>query len=428
MATIVIDPGHGGFSNVGGSGWNHAVGPNGTLEKNLTLDVGLRLHAEAGRRGHDAILTRSSDVNLSLARRARVSRDNRADVFVSIHFNASDNHNAQGTETLVHLNYSNLSAQLSLNIQDRLLTATGLKDRNKSYHPSRIKPQNLGVLKPSRHRPDTAACLAEVSFLDRADEEQRLQGVAYRDSIAHSICDGIDDYLGLPVVADVAKGAALEDAIAVAAADAGKPPISHIGLDATAASSGDTDEGSESETAAMDIFSAGFLSASSDGDFLFESLESDTGNYFDDFRAFIAPLGLRYFSADEILYLGGSHSGNGACGGLNSHPPRDLWENIRSTILMLDEVRHRLGAPIRILSGYRNETYNDCVGGASGSHHLLFNALDFTAAAGTPEIWRRIASDVRDSDSEYSGGIGKYISQNFVHIDTRGSNRDWVVA
>ncbi|MEJ6395954.1 N-acetylmuramoyl-L-alanine amidase [Gymnodinialimonas sp. 2305UL16-5] len=188
MIDIVIDAGHGGTEDVGGSSWNNAVGPRGTLEKTLTLGVATRMADQLA----DVTLTRSEDVNLGLAARAEVARAARARFFVSIHFNASVDSQAQGTETLVHTNYSTASAQLSLLVQDSLLQVTQLRDRNRAFDPSGIKPLPLGVLNPLNHDPDTAACLAEVSFLDRADEEERLQDPAYLDQIAGAIGDGIN--------------------------------------------------------------------------------------------------------------------------------------------------------------------------------------------------------------------------------------------
>ncbi|MBY5933534.1 N-acetylmuramoyl-L-alanine amidase [Tateyamaria omphalii] len=188
MTDIVIDAGHGGTENVGGSSWNNAVGPRGTLEKTLTLEVATRMAQQLA----NVTLTRSEDVNLGLAARADVARAARARFFVSIHFNASLDGQAQGTETLVHTNYSTASAQLSLLVQDSLLKVTQLRDRNRAFDPSGIKPMPLGVLNPQYHDPDTAACLVEVSFLDRADEEQRLQDPIYLDRIAEAIGDGVN--------------------------------------------------------------------------------------------------------------------------------------------------------------------------------------------------------------------------------------------
>src|SRR5206468_664991 len=65
MPTVVIDPGHGGATATGGSSPNNATGPNGLLEKDLTLDLGRRVSALLAPRA-TVILTRTTDVNLSL--------------------------------------------------------------------------------------------------------------------------------------------------------------------------------------------------------------------------------------------------------------------------------------------------------------------------------------------------------------------------
>lgn len=420
MTDVVIDAGHGGFRNVGGSSWNNAVGPNGTLEKTLTLKVATLLAAQLP----GTALTRTTDVNISLAARARVARSARAKAFVSIHFNASRDGAAQGTETLVHTNYSNASAQLSLLVQDNLLQVTGLRDRNASFDPSRIKPMPLGVLNPARHYPGTAACLAEVSFLDQAEEERRLQDPTYLEDIARAIGLGIEAFLRSPTANMMPARAESEDAIGVVARQQELTTVGYLNLDSTDRKQGDDAEQGERESSTKDPFGTDFLSGSFHEDQMRQLVAIDQ-DYMAEFTAFLAPLELRYFKPSEILFLGSAHGGSGRCGGLNSLPPKTLWNNVVSTILMLDEIRHQLGAPIRVLSGYRNDAYNDCISGAANSYHKQFMALDFTAAAGTPEIWRRIAAGVRASDARYAGGIGKYISSNFVHIDTRGQNSDW---
>ena len=148
VAVIIIDPGHGGAATIPhDSTWNNAVGPSGTLEKNLTLDIGLKVTALLSAAGHSATATRTTDVNLRLSARAALAKTRRADAFVSIHFNGSTNHDAQGTETLVELNHTSKSARLSLMVQDALLAVTGLRDRNKSFDSvTRIKPQASGSM------------------------------------------------------------------------------------------------------------------------------------------------------------------------------------------------------------------------------------------------------------------------------------------
>jgi N-acetylmuramoyl-L-alanine amidase len=141
------------------------------------------------------------------------------------------------------------------------------------------------------------------------------------------------------------------------------------------------------------------------------------------FRTFVAGLGLRHFSAEELLFMGHSNAPGGTCAGRNSLPPEELWNNIANTARMLDEIRHRLGARCRINSAYRSESYNRCVGGESRSLHTLFNAIDFRCEAGTAAQWHRVAKAVRASDPKFKGGIGKY--NTFVHIDTRGREANW---
>lgn len=198
MAKIALDPGHGGSKNIpNDSTWNNAVGPNGTLEKKLNLDIALHVTQALNNAGHEVRMTRIADLNLRHVDRARMARDFKAQAFVSIHFNGSERHDTQGTETLVHTKFSQDSARLSLAVHDAVLRVTKLADRNAAFDPStRIRPQSLEVLRPDFHGASTAACLIEVSYLDRADEEARLGDAAYRENIAKAIAAGIGAYFG----------------------------------------------------------------------------------------------------------------------------------------------------------------------------------------------------------------------------------------
>ncbi len=74
---IALDPGHGGAPppvKLGGSSWNNAIGPSGTLEKTLTLDVAKKTRALLEDRGFEVLLTREGDNNLSLMNRASVAK------------------------------------------------------------------------------------------------------------------------------------------------------------------------------------------------------------------------------------------------------------------------------------------------------------------------------------------------------------------
>ena len=100
--TVVIDPGHGGTVNIGGSDANHAVSPSGALEKNMTLEIAKLVQAalRAEEPEVTVILTRTDDTNLSLEQRANFARDNHAELLLSIHFNGF-NGQARGVETFV---------------------------------------------------------------------------------------------------------------------------------------------------------------------------------------------------------------------------------------------------------------------------------------------------------------------------------------
>lgn len=188
MVLIVIDPGHGGTTNVGGSDWNHAVGPAGTLEKTITLALCLTLRDSLLVRGHDVVMTRTTDVNLGLQSRARVASLRNADVFISVHCNGWHTPDVQGSETWMHSRHSAASAQLAGALQPQLVAATGLNDRG-------LKSAGFGVLNPDYHRAKTAACLVEVSFLTNPIEEQRLNDALYRRTIAEHLAVGVDAYL-----------------------------------------------------------------------------------------------------------------------------------------------------------------------------------------------------------------------------------------
>ena len=187
---VVIDPGHGGTEEVGGSSPNNATGPTGLLEKTVTLDVARRIKSAAN--DLDIVLTRSTDTNLGLAARAKVAKDLKAPVFVSVHFNGWPTQEVQGTETYVHASGSADSLGLARTVQAKVLAATGLKDRV-------VKRAGFAVLAPTSHDTATAACLVEISFMTQAAEEQRLKTSAYLDKLAHAIADAVKAHVAEPV-------------------------------------------------------------------------------------------------------------------------------------------------------------------------------------------------------------------------------------
>ena len=188
MATVVIDPGHGGAARVDDSSPNNASSPSGLLEKNLTLVVARHAETALTGRGHTVRMTRTTDVNLGLAERARVAQAAQAAAFVSIHFNGFADPTVQGTETWVHELASPRSRELAGCVQRAVLRATGHRDRG-------VQAKRLGVLSPGRHAPQTSACLAELSFITTAAEDQRLQDGAYLRALGEAVASGVQEFL-----------------------------------------------------------------------------------------------------------------------------------------------------------------------------------------------------------------------------------------
>lgn len=191
--TVVIDPGHGGTARVGGSSPNNVTGPNGLLEKDLTLELGQRVATGLGTRA-SVVLTRQTDVNRSLADRAQVARDAQADVFLSIHLNGYSDPSVDGSEAWVATHSGASSHALAQSVLDRVVAVVGAPNRG-------VKAQDFGVLLPDRVGPATAASLVELAFLTNPSEAQRLTGDGYRQSLAQAIAEGIAQQLGVGAAA-----------------------------------------------------------------------------------------------------------------------------------------------------------------------------------------------------------------------------------
>ncbi len=214
IQVIVVDAGHGG-SETG------AAGSAGLLEKDVTLDVAKRLQAGLGRKlGVKVVLTRDDDRQVSLDDRTAVANHERADLFLSIHVNASPARTARGAETyflstqaiddesraiaalennslgvetppadpgvglvlweLAQTQYLAESSQLAETIQQNLNEALGIESRGIKQAPFRVL---MGATMP--------AVLVEIGFITNPEEESRLKEGAYRDRIAGAIIESV---------------------------------------------------------------------------------------------------------------------------------------------------------------------------------------------------------------------------------------------
>lgn len=86
---------------------------------------------------------------------------------------------------------------------------------------------------------------------------------------------------------------------------------------------------------------------------------------------------------------------------------------------LLDDIREKIGQPITVLSGYRCEIRNSECGGVKNSQHLLGTAADLTYDGIDVDYLAQVAEECG------ADGIGKYWSQGFVHVDTRGYEATW---
>ncbi|MBP7948906.1 MAG: DUF882 domain-containing protein [Verrucomicrobiales bacterium] len=140
----------------------------------------------------------------------------------------------------------------------------------------------------------------------------------------------------------------------------------------------------------------------------------------DPFSTWFASQNFRHFTAGEFT----SYFTAVRKGVRNSTPPRALWKNIVPTLRIVDELRESFGKPCTILSSYRSPDYNKAVGGVGLSQHMEFRALDIAFDGVSPQqVYDRLI-DWR-SKGKFTGGLGLYPGNGFVHIDTRGSNATW---
>jgi N-acetylmuramoyl-L-alanine amidase len=214
---IVIDPGHGGHDP-------GAIGPSGLKEKDVVLKIAKRLRKELDKRGYKVFLTRDRDIYLPLEERTAIANTKKADLFLSIHANASRKRGARGIETYI-LNFPSdeeameLAARenaistkrltdLQIILYDLMLNAkvnessrlahhvqqslnNSLNGRKSSHRDRGVKQAPFYVLMGAR----MPAILAEVSFISNRSEERRLKSRRHLDKIANAIAEGLNGYI-----------------------------------------------------------------------------------------------------------------------------------------------------------------------------------------------------------------------------------------
>ncbi len=242
---VVIDAGHGGHDP-------GAVGKSGLYEKDVVLDIALQVKTILLKQypGYDIMLTREKDVFIPLDERAAIANRVKADLFVSIHANASTNRKARGIETYL-LNWTNDDESIRVAARENAITVKKMRQvqndvaamlaslERESKRDESVKlagyiqnsmisdvmltyPQvnNLGVKQALFYvlvGAKMPSALVEVSFISNPEEEKLLAKDSYRQRIASSIAGGIHSYFLSAPAQKVASGAKVKYASTLSA-------------------------------------------------------------------------------------------------------------------------------------------------------------------------------------------------------------------
>ncbi len=170
FTTVVVDAGHGGFD----SGASRRYGGP---EKAATLDVARRVEKKLRESQLKTVMTRSSDVFISLDRRVAIENAQKNSVFVSIHFNDSRRRAIHGFETYY---YSPMSYDLARRIQNKLLTLPHAVNRG-------VRVADFRVLRKAAY----PAVLVECGFLSNRSEGRSARNSDHREQLADKIAEAI---------------------------------------------------------------------------------------------------------------------------------------------------------------------------------------------------------------------------------------------
>jgi N-acetylmuramoyl-L-alanine amidase len=219
IGRIVIDPGHGGHDT-------GTIGPRGLEEKDVVLDVALRLgDLLASRLGAEVTYTRNDDTFIPLETRTAIANREQADLFVSIHANSSADPDARGVETY-YLNFTSSASALEVAARENAVSEksihelqdlvrkialrekidesrefaadvqqalyTGLGAKSSDIRDRGVKKAPFVVLIGA----NMPSILAEISFVSNPRDERNLQRPVYRQQIAESLYRGIAHYVG----------------------------------------------------------------------------------------------------------------------------------------------------------------------------------------------------------------------------------------
>ena len=181
---VVIDPGHGGIDS-------GAIGINGTYEKDVVLNIALeilKLNKSLFDNELDIYLTRYKDTLISLSDRSRLAKSLDADVFVSLHCNASQN-TSRGMEVYVH-NYDSPNSKTSIALGVSILNESTQK---LGFEKRGVKYANFQVLRETSS--GYPSVLVEMGFMTNSDEADYFLEARNIKAMALAVLMGVVDYL-----------------------------------------------------------------------------------------------------------------------------------------------------------------------------------------------------------------------------------------
>ncbi len=217
IARIVIDPGHGGHDT-------GTIGPTGLKEKDVVLDVALRLKKLVEEKtGAEVVMTRTDDTFIPLEERTAIANEQTADLFISIHANASRSRSARGIETY-YLNLTsnpealevaareNATTQESVHQLQSLIKKIAMTEKieESQEFATQVQREIYSRLKAGRNQRNRGvkkapfvvliganmpSILTEVSFLTNPYDERLLKKSDYREKIADALYHGIARYV-----------------------------------------------------------------------------------------------------------------------------------------------------------------------------------------------------------------------------------------
>lgn len=183
--TITVDPGHGGRDS--GTLYGNI------LEKNINLEISKELEKELGKNGAIVYMTRTSDIDLSsiydskkkrgdLYRRIKLIKDNKSDLYLSIHINWYNNSKYKGAEVLYN----------PINENNKILAQSIMEEFKLNLNSKReIKKTDLYMYKNIT----TPGVLIECGYLSNSSERALLTNKQYKKKLSKVITEGVINYL-----------------------------------------------------------------------------------------------------------------------------------------------------------------------------------------------------------------------------------------